>query len=1239
MPSEIKESHANGNIPCTGIVFHSFDDNLRDVVQQSTSLPEHRKGVTSSNSSHAPVPARNQDRDCHKEVEAIGDQVTAFRKRKAETSAAVNEAETEAVEVTQVHETPPTSTRPRRRALLVPASIPQDLSDTPQRTVSRKGKEKAIHVEEERNGASDVGEGSDGEAVRRDRSYAFQLANSETRENGFSQELLESISKDSGTRAKIQAEADTPSTTNGGSRIHQGIRTEGRWEDDSNVDPDQVGESKWSAVNRPPSMARGDGYRFNAASFRGSETGPDQDDGRSAWSPGASDPGPAGSGQRSAPLLDSERISEDSGFRCGEGRNGDEVPGTNGPITPAQSGAEKRKWTTPSTGDSDRPAPKYKRPGYETEDSSSPLSRRLDRSSRNEPAPAREIEGSAFGPLPQDSHKFGERPTANRIALPYTGLSLSSGTTFTSTEEEASTQDGGCPLPRPNTTTPRLAQGSIPPPVQPRSGQNANRLRERSPAPHSDPYRPRVGFADPRREELGGRSLTTGSTSPRSGMQKEGTLSSTKATASVQTDDVPAADGSQQPFSFTAGASGSHSVASSSATSSSSQQGLSIAQLQIIRDILTERASAASGISTQSTCSGSASGHPAEILGLLRGWRGSFINVPDEILAEAGIQITRSGEPPQQASLGTAIDQQYSRPETYYSLLLSTLERSCGVLSTVSPELLTAAGLGIIPRRLRVAGLPTASSIQKSPLKNHTAIIVSASRVEASDTQTLGDGTGASAADRSPSNRSAAPPTQPEAGPSNQVPESSAQPPPSSSKATKSKTKRKDTKAKGKGDKSTDTTDQDAKHIDPDGLGDSEMMVLEALSHVFDPALDGARVGGSTGSVKTRQPSPMDTEWDDKKPDPKLSQSTSERKHDGANSSSEKNEESSGSLVCRKEAHPEGSNTTRPTDDQRKLPTSQRGGKIKQLPKKKDGDKLSTKEKNKALPDVPSPVVEAPTGPSPPGATPTEPAVAIHPGVSLPPNEQTSSNLPPTLDSRDEIMVDVESPPSLQRRDVSPDNYISAGETFGEGPIVPDDEGPTPFIPNFDVSTTGTNHIDPNPDIPPQNPEDQISDTGPTETEDTKVNTTGNSSNHAAAAQHIMGEQLARPLCLSSRPSNHSNPSIQTTPPAAPIEQPGPVPENPVQPGTSTPPHPPAEATDVDQAILGTLLSPNSADPAGSSGSNKNSDPVGEAHHHGDTSLSNADAPVQELASAFGVWTVFYDTAPSPSQTNEPGES
>ncbi|KAG8904378.1 hypothetical protein FRC01_008744, partial [Tulasnella sp. 417] len=453
-----------------------------------------------------------------------------------------------------------------------------------------------------------------------------------------------------------------------------------------------------------------------------------------------------------------------------------------------------------------------------------------------------------------------------------------------------------------------------------------------------------------------------------------------------------------------------------------------------------------------------------------------------------------------------------------------------------------------------------------SPVINNTAIIISASRVEASDAP-LGDGTGVSAADRSPSNRSAAPSTQPEAGPSNQVPDSGTQPPPSSSKATRAKAKRKDTKTKGKSDKSSDTPDQDArqKQVDPDGLGDSEMMILEALSHVVDPALDGARVDGSTGSVKTRQPSPMDTEWDDKKPDPELPQSKSDGKHDGTNSISGKNEESSGSLVCRKEDHPEGSNTPRPTDDQRELQTSQRGGKIKQLPKKKDGDKLSTKEKGKkARPGVASPDVEATTGPSPPGATPTEPAEAIHPGVSLLPNEQTSHGLAPTsLDTRDEIMVDVESPPSLQRRDVSPDNHISAAETFGEAPIVPDDEGPPPFIPNFDVSTTGANHMDSHPD----NPEDRISGIGSTETEETKVNTAGNSSTHAAAAQHLMGEQLARPLCLSPRPSRHSNPSIQPNSPPAPTEQPDPVPENPVQPGTSTAPDPPAEPTDVPQAI------------------------------------------------------------------------
>ncbi|KAG8907070.1 hypothetical protein FRC01_007835 [Tulasnella sp. 417] len=226
-------------------------------------------------------------------------------------------------------------------------------------------------------------------------------------------------------------------------------------------------------------------------------------------------------------------------------------------------------------------------------------------------------------------------------------------------------------------------------------------------------------------------------------------------------------------------------------------------------------------------------------------------------------------------------------------------------------------------------------------------------------------------------------------------------------------------------------------------------------------------------------------------------------------------------------------------------------------------------------------------------------------------------------------MVDIESPKQFSRGDV--DYARQTSENFGEAPIVPDDEGPPvriisgaqlpqrlnsawiqPVIPRNDVSTTETHGSIGQLNDPPQGPQNQIAGMGSAETVETLPADSWSESgltdeyedsranpfrlrdvHHAAAAQTIMDEFL--------RVHHPKLPIGSVIPPAT--EQLGVASGNPVSPPNPLP------GSAVEDEVISDL-------------------------HHKGGPLSSADAPVQDLANAIGVWSAFSEASTSRSQTN-----
>lgn len=135
--------------------------------------------------------------------------IQKIKQRSDRIFAAAKGAEMAESEGTSHHRpTFPTSTVEEEPSLPDRDAITPDKPNSLQRPVSRKGKEKAIYVEEEGSEASEAAEESDAEAavqVQYDGAYASQLAIAEARQNGFTQELLETIARDGVSRVTTQA--------------------------------------------------------------------------------------------------------------------------------------------------------------------------------------------------------------------------------------------------------------------------------------------------------------------------------------------------------------------------------------------------------------------------------------------------------------------------------------------------------------------------------------------------------------------------------------------------------------------------------------------------------------------------------------------------------------------------------------------------------------------------------------------------------------------------------------------------------------------------------------------------------------------------------------------------------------------------------------------------------------------------------------------------------------------------
>lgn len=85
----------------------------------------------------------------------------------------------------------------------------------------------------------------------------------------------------------------------------------------------------------------------------------------------------------------------------------------------------------------------------------------------------------------------------------------------------------------------------------------------------------------------------------------------------------------------------------------------------------------------------------------------------------------------------------------------------------------------------------------------------------------------------------------------------------------------------------------------------------------------------------------------------------------------------------------------------------------------------------------------------------------------------------------------------------------------------------------------------------------------------------------------------------------------------------------PIPSRTTTPTAPPTASAVVEQAIPGTSVPPEQSVPAGASASNEIAVHGSEGHHDEGNSLPGADAPVQELVNAFGLWSIFFEPTPS----------
>ncbi|KAG8927021.1 hypothetical protein FRC00_002379 [Tulasnella sp. 408] len=748
-------------------------------------------------------------------------------------------------------------------------------------------------------------------------------------------------------------------------------------------------------------------------------------------------------------------------------------PEQSGPATP---GPTKRKRTvTPSTGSEERPATKHRRPGFDAEEEPSPLPQSRVRHSRRDliSTPRQPLRRWNTDPSLRSDPTLEARSMVDGI--PLRGLRPSD-----SIPEEEATEVAG---------SNSLGMATD------RAGDTEDDGRETEPQFDQIPIRvvieaSRFLVAQDARESTLGPAATARTTN-----DTQASLSAEDPSQQAPTNLLP--DGMcliKVPYhvrliSDSSAAEDSEPTSSSAPPASSRAEPSTSATATPNQNLRTQRhADSASQTDRLSTSDSQGSSHPViahghapEFLGLLRAWRAAFINLDDELLAEAGLRVSRGGTSTQETRVEQTTEEapnpQTHEEEHYQILLLSLLEnfRVKNAAKIAAPARWIRLGssggeleghsttvpltdLGILEKTGArpplgasdpdTTNLGQVLALLKDSLGSNDLASAPGTFTPTHVNQALASGREDHGTDIAGAQTEESATNQSNARSSNQPAAINARGnrPPNESDTAEVKAKQKATKSKSKKGKNTEKLDPSpvspgaSRITTSDNLDDIEMTVSEVQPspHTSDPpANDPAmpQTAVSLGSLQARLPSPMDTDWDDDKSEAECSGGKKGGKQDSARPNNRDNEPPSNSSI-QKQEHPEGSSSIQPTTSKEKKPK-----------KKKDSCKPGTTRTSvapAARPGEAPPPVEALPEPSPAAPTPSEPPEATPPRRVSTPIGQTSST-PPTVSppsSRDEVMLDIESPQRLPEREVNHGAQIPAEETFGEGPIVPDDEGP-----------------------------------------------------------------------------------------------------------------------------------------------------------------------------------------------------
>ncbi|KAG8922887.1 hypothetical protein FRC00_006902 [Tulasnella sp. 408] len=553
--------------------------------------------------------------------------------------------------------------------------------DLPLASRSRKGKERAQDPEEPTKEVANIAkERVDAELrVKYDSSHASELALDEARQSGLSQEQLEAMAT---FCDPIRAAAE-------------GYGAENPAGSSANVASPEQAYSSTLAQSQPPT-----------------------DDGRRSIDD--AQPSPPSREASPARTETDSNIPYDDGVHDDEQGMGGTIAGDSeqsGPTTPLPASGDKRK-REPSSGSSERPATKHPRPGFQSEDESSPVPQSRLRSSRHD------ITLSLSRPVNGDGSNSEDRVIVSRTRFE----SLRS--TNSIPEEETTPVAGGCS----GLALARNPAGGTKDDAKElhTESQMGHNPTTPSQTPIQVATKPHRGLATrvQHAQELRGisasarPSLLSTMTTPAEGTPASPTAKGPAPRPATSLFSETREDGTcgSKPayhvrITGTSAAEGSRPTVPGSPTEPSTIQAAVpnetiMVQHQVNGVSRSDQTATSARHPIESSRSGTTSDHTIDILGLLRGWRAAFINLHAGLLAEAGLRVIQPGA---SANQGIGVEQpvqhtsnqQAHRSQDYRALLLGVLNASRGVLSTVSPETLSTVGLEIIPWSARSAVLPS----------------------------------------------------------------------------------------------------------------------------------------------------------------------------------------------------------------------------------------------------------------------------------------------------------------------------------------------------------------------------------------------------------------------------------------------------------------------------------------------------------------------------------------------------